>query len=676
MGTKDFYALDVLTMILGQGNGARLYQDIINRGLATDAWAYNPDNRYESLFIIGGSPNDPMGIKEDINTTGKREAYIKACRELETLLLKEVERIKEKGVTDRELKRVKMLAKMDLLETLRSNESIASRLATLEVQVGWKYLITYLDKIQEVEKEDVIRVVRRYLNRENMSVVYVIPGVISQRPEQVFYGEDRSGSPSLIREGKVQPDLKNHSIYPTPIGWKHPLSFERKPAKISYPRAKMKKIKGSTLFFLPDREIPLVDITILIKAGSVDIPVDKLGLTRMLERCLIDGGTEDYPPRELAMMLDENAIRISVSIGDEMSTVRLSVMKDQLQKGLDILQEILTRPLFAEDVLKSSKEQIISALKRQGGRARSVMEREAMIWHFKNHPYGRDPLQAIKTIPGVTRADMKKFLRRYFVPGNMVIAFSGDIEFSDAINIIEVFLDRINNGTPPPRDISDPSPTPPVLGFINKPGQIQSQIRMILSGVKRTNPDYWKLGFLIDLMGGEDSFIYNRLREDLGIVYATWFYQTYKWKAGIIKGYIGCKPSMTAEAIRETIRIMRELKEEIPAGKVEEKRLDIMNSFVFNVDTPHELVRTYAGYYLRNEPLNTLDRIQDIYLSITSEQLLIMARKYLVPKRLQIFVVGDGNIRFKRRDMSLSLKKELQILSDELGIPFKDIPLR
>ena len=59
MSSQDFYALDVLSSVLSEGRSARMTQNIVEKGLAVDAWGYNPDNRYGGLFILGGSPNEP-----------------------------------------------------------------------------------------------------------------------------------------------------------------------------------------------------------------------------------------------------------------------------------------------------------------------------------------------------------------------------------------------------------------------------------------------------------------------------------------------------------------------------------------------------------------------------------------------------------------------------------------
>jgi predicted Zn-dependent peptidase len=115
----------------------------------------------------------------------------------------------------------------------------------------------------------------------------------------------------------------------------------------------------------------------------------------------------------------------------------------------------------------------------------------------------------------------------------------------------------------------------------------------------------------------------------------------------------------------------------IPGEILEQKRLDVLNSFVFNVDTPSELVEVYGRYYMRGEPLNTLDRIQEYYMDADHKELENLAKTFLDPKRLQIFIVADKTLTVKRNDgQEVSLEEDLKTASKELGFPFTEIPLR
>lgn len=677
MGMKDFYAVDAMTMVLSQGRGSRLTQDIINEGRALQAWAYHPDNRYGGMVIIGGSPNEPDVLKDAAPTdASKRGIYLQACESLEEILLKEVEKLKTEMVSDRELERIKKLNQRAFLERMRSNEDLAGTLATLEVQVGWRYLNTYLEEIEAITPEDIRRVAAKYIRPDNKTSVYVIPGGKPERPPEQ-YAEVRSLTGSAAARVIKTDTSHNNSIYPTPEGWKHPLSFERKPMKVAYPKAEFLTVEGAPMFYLPDRELPLIDLTLLVRAGEVDLAEDKIGLPTLMNGALIQGGTETYSPSEMAMVLDENAIRLSVSVGEEVTRIGLSVTKDGWDRGLELLEEILTRPRFDASVLEVVKQQTLTSLQRQADNAQTVVMREGTLWFFKGHPYGRDPLQGFDTIPNITREDLGRFLRSYFVPSNMVAAVAGDIGKEAAEESVGGLFRALPHTQAPERRLKDPRETPPVLTLIHKPGQVQSQIGFRLPSVKRTDPDYWNISLLMDIFGGSDSLLYKRLRDDLGFVYSAWFYQTYKWQAGILVGYMGCRGRSTRQAIEETARIMTSLHSSFPERKLEQKRLDSLNSFVFNVDSPTELVDVYARYYMRKEPLDTLARIQDAFISASKEELEVLARELLNPEKLQVFIVADKTMTIKTEDgAEYTLEDDMKRLAERLGLPYREAELR
>lgn len=677
MGTADFYALDVMTMILSHGRSARMTQNIIEKGLAVGAWAYNPDNRYGGRVIFGGSPNEPSAVKKEaLADYDKQQSYTKACEELEAILLAEAGKMKTDKVSESELKRIKILNQRDFIEGMRSNGKLAQTLATLEVQIGWRYLTDYLNQIEKVTPDDILAVAQKYLRPENKTSVYVIPGGAPVVPPE-HYAEVRSVSGSAASKIPQSNNLENISVYPTPQGWKHPLSFDRKPAKIQYPAAKSLDIGGTRVFYLPDSELPLIDLTIFVKAGSVDLDESKTGLADLLGSSIIRGGTENYSPADLARVLDENAIQLSVSINQEHATVHLSVLRDFWDEGLRLLEEVLMRPEFDSDVLAVVKNQELVGLQRQGGDAQSVAVREAMIRRFKDHPYGRDPLLGLETIPSITRENLKRFLRTYFVPSNMVAAVSGDIPKQRVMDGLGRLLKALPQTKAPVRQLDEPLDSGPVITLIHKPGQVQSQVILTLPSVKRTHPDYWKASLLMNIFGGNDSLMYTRLRDDLGLVYSAGFYQTYKWNAGMLFGYIGCKGAQTRSAISETLNLMKSVREDIPEEELELKRLDALNSFVFNVDSKMELVQVYSRYYMRKEPLDTLEKIQDAFFQADRRELRKIAKQLLDPNNIQIVVVADKLTQVKTKAGHLvTLEEDLKVFAESFNIPFREIALR
>ena len=681
MGTDEFFALDAMTMILSSGRSARMNREIVEKGLATQAWAHNPDNRYGGMIILGGSPIEPETASPDTptdtpNEEQKQAAYLAACRNVEKLLIDQVENLKDKPVSSRDLARLKKLNRRDFIDRLRGNEDLAGTLATLEVQTGWRYLTAYLDRMERVTPEMIQAVAQKYFQNDNRTSVYVIPGGQPDRPPEP-YSEVRSVSVKSASTMAPSTQLDNHSLYPTPEAWRHPLSFSRQPEKISYPPAETTDIKGARVFYLPDHQLPLIDLRLMIKAGSVDVPESKIGLATLLSATIIRGGTADYSPKELAQILDENAIRLSVNIGEESSEVHLSVLKNDWKKGMSLLKSVLTHPRFDIGVLKTTKIRATTALKRQGGDAQNVAGREWLIWHFKDHPYGRDPLIGLETIDAIAQTDLTGFLTRYFVPSNMVVAVSGDINKDQAIKDLTQLMDALPQGPAPQRDMASPTDTAPVLALIHKPGQVQSQIMLGMPGIRRDHPDFWKLRLLVDILGGSDSLLYKRLRDDLGLVYSAGFYQTYRWQAGLLLGYIGCKGNKTNQVIAETIQTINQLLEKVPESDFKLKKLDALNSFVFNVDSPSALVATYGRYAMRNEPLDTLERIQTQFIQATHEDMSRLAKTHLNTRQLQIIIVADKTIPITAPDgENIALETDLKRLAAQMDLPYRELALR
>jgi predicted Zn-dependent peptidase len=259
----------------------------------------------------------------------------------------------------------------------------------------------------------------------------------------------------------------------------------------------------------------------------------------------------------------------------------------------------------------------------------------------------------------------------------MTVAIAGDIEKENIIAGLKKFFKAFPQTKAPERNLKDPAVTSPVLALINKPGQVQSQIILNLPSKKRTHPDYWKTSLLMNIFGGNDSLMYKRLRDDLGLVYSAGFYQTYKWRAGLLLGYIGCKGDQTGAAITETLKIMNTLRKAIPERELELKRLDALNSFVFNVDTKAELVDVYGRYYLRKEPLDTLERIQDAFMGATREELRRLAIALFDLQKIQIFVVGDKNIKVQSHSgKEITMEQDLMALAKRYNLSYQEIKLR
>ena len=157
---QDVSALDVLAMILSYGMSSRFEQNLVrDKGLATTANVYHVNYKYGGNFIIFGIPQADIALAD-----------------LENAIYREIDSLKTVAVLDAELRKAKNQALASAVYQQDSPAGIGMRLGSWEIEAGgWEKLNKYFEEIQEVSKEDIIRVAQTYLTKDNRTVGYLLP---------------------------------------------------------------------------------------------------------------------------------------------------------------------------------------------------------------------------------------------------------------------------------------------------------------------------------------------------------------------------------------------------------------------------------------------------------------------------------------------------------------------
>ena len=140
---------------------------------------------------------------------------------------------------------------------------------------------------------------------------------------------------------------------------------------------------------------------------------------------------------------------------------------------------------------------------------------------YGGHPYGMPHNGTPASVLGMTRDDLRAFHESYYAPNNALLGIVGDIDAEAAFATAErVFGDLERETLPPPPSAELPAPTGRVV-VIDKPGSVQTAIRVGHIGLPRASPDYLAFDVAIKILGGEGG---NRLgsvlRTERSLTYA------------------------------------------------------------------------------------------------------------------------------------------------------------
>lgn len=277
---------------------------------------------------------------------------------------------------------------------------------------------------------------------------------------------------------------------------------------------------GPVAYIVPDRELPLVNLAVLVRTGDYLEPAGKEGVASLTGDLLTRGGTASLTAEQLEERLAFLAANLTSAIGDTQGSVSLNLLSKDLDEGFALLRDVLTAPRLQADKLKLRQQQFTQDMKQRNDESANIEGREASRLAYGDK-FWKNQLPTAKSVESITRADLEQFHRRSFHPNNFVIAVNGDFDRDAMIARLEkLFADWPFPGEPSPAIPTETVMAAPGVYLVNKDVN-QGRVSILLPGVMRDDPDYFASTIMNDILGGGGftSRLVNRVRSDEGLAY-------------------------------------------------------------------------------------------------------------------------------------------------------------
>jgi len=405
---------------------------------------------------------------------------------------------------------------------------------------------------------------------------------------------------------------------------------------------------GLQVWLVEAHEVPLVQVNLLVKAGSGDDPAGKFGLAS-LTAAMLDEGAGSRAALDIADEVDFLGADLGTSSSFNASAVRLNVPVSRFRAALPLMADVALRPTFPEAELERLRQERLTALLQARDDAAQVAPTAfARLLFGPTHRYGTGTAGTQATLKAFTAADLKAFHSEMFQPGHSTLIVAGDVTVESVLPQLEMQFGSWRGrpaATPRTPVPNSPQPPRPEIAIVDMPGAAQSQIRIGWVGVARSTPDYFPLQVLNTILGGSfTSRLNQNLREEHGYSYGAGSSFDMRLSAGPFFATAGVQTDKTSEALREFFNELNGIGTPVGADELAKAKnyvaLGLPGQFETIGDLAAQLEQqvvfslpeTYYAQYVKNVQAVTAAAVQKT------------AATYIQPQRFIVVVVGDRKV--------------------------------
>ncbi|MEL7332074.1 MAG: pitrilysin family protein, partial [Cyanobacteria bacterium J06560_2] len=400
---------------------------------------------------------------------------------------------------------------------------------------------------------------------------------------------------------------------------------------------------GLVVYLMEDHDLPLVGGSATFRTGSYLVPPEKVGLAGITGEAMRLGGTLNHSPDELNEMLEQRAASVETSIGGTAGSASFSSLTEDLDSVFGLFADVVTQPAFSEEMLELIKGRTAGGIARRNDDPDEIASREfSKLVYGAQSPYARTV--EYSSLDNISRDDVVSFYQGTLSPENTILGISGDFDPAKMKPLIERTLgaweceDHMDI-TAPPEGTQQASG----VFAVDQPQLTQSSILIGHIGGELRSPYHAPMAVLNEVLNGFGGRLFNEIRSRQGLAYSVYAFWSPRYDHnGIFIGGGQTRSEATVPFIQSMYAELDKVRTEpITDTELAFAKDSVLNSFVFNFQTPNQTLSRLIRYEYYGYPSDFVFTFRDELESATAEEVLAAAQAVLDPDKLITLVVGN-----------------------------------
>lgn len=604
---EDTPALEVLAILLGQGESSILFENVQRRaGLTNSVYGYLYSPAEPGIFMLGASYS---GADEDTD-----------AQKVLSALTQEIARLRHRDIPASDIRRALTILESDRVYQRQTVQGIAQRLGYFHtVAGGIGFERRFVELARRVTPGDLRRVAQQYFNIDNLTVAMVLPDGENHEFAEPARVDD------VVKAAYAASDDEFGSFDLTPD---------------AYGAVRHVFDNGLVAIIQHDETAPLFGVRAAVMGGLLAEDEANAGISNLLAH-MLTAGTDARSAPAIALEIDSIAASLSGFSGRNTVGMRMTALSRDFESAMEIFADTALHSTFPGDELDRVRREILADIAAQPDNLAGTAFRMFNEQTYVGHPYAMSVLGTEETVGGVNRSELIEFYRRMVQPSRMVISVVGDIEPDRALRVIQELM--VDTAAAAPRDLA-PRPTPAPATAARLTESRDRQQSHVVLGYQTESMDgelRYALDVLGAILGGQGGRLFLELRDRQSLAYSVNAYASSGLDAGTFAFYIATSPNKVEQAlgaIREQMRLLRE------HGVTDEELVRAQRYLVGRRDIGLQRQSARAGYYTFDElygrgfdhGYNYAERID----AVTAEQIRDAVVRYFDPEREVVVVVG------------------------------------
>ncbi len=392
--------------------------------------------------------------------------------------------------------------------------------------------------------------------------------------------------------------------------------------------------------------LPLVTVSVVLNAGEALLPDATSGLAVLTGQAL-EGGSDSRSGPELAEALEGIGTGLSVHTGWDSTTVSLTCLAERMEEAVSLLAEDLLQPAFPPKEVSRFRNQRLAAIRQRLMDPGSLAEDAAAHFFFSDHvPYHRPLAGTAESVGGMGPEEVRAFANTHFRPAGAGLVVVGDVEVSEVEELARSYFGDWNgaSGVEGGFDAVSRFGERRIL-VVDRPGSVQSEIRIGQVGVPRSTPHFFPLQLFNTVLGGAfTSRLMLNLREEQGFTYGVRSRFAFRRSAGPFHVSTAVATEVTAPAVSHALAEVEGLIEGGPTQQEVERARDfIVGVFPLHLETTGQVAARIGELLVYDLPDDFFATYRDRIRSVQIQDVLLAGQEVLRPREMVVVVVGEAD---------------------------------